>query len=159
MEALTVLAQALKLEADGRAAYLQAAGRSQDAETAGMFRSLAEDEQHHQDYIQRQVDALQAGRPWVAVPELPEVEPVDAADPVFPSGKKALDVLPADATDEDALLFGLNAEVKSYELYTRSASQVDDPAARKMFLGLASAERGHFDLLMMRYESRFGYPR
>lgn len=159
MEALEVLTKALRLEQDGHKAYSQAAARARDPETAETFRTLAEDEKNHMDYIQRQVDALHAGESWVPVPELAGVDPVDKEAPVFPAGKKALEDLPADASDEDALLFGLNAEVKSHELYRDAAGQTDNPDARRMFEALAAVEQKHFDLLMMRYESLYGYPR
>lgn len=159
MEAREVLMKALRLERDGKEAYTQAAARARDPETAEMFRTLAEDEQNHHDYIQRQLDALQAGQAWVPIPELAGIEPVDKEGPIFPAGKKALDELPADASDEDALLFGLNAEVKSHELYRQSAEQTDNQDGRRMFEALAAVEQKHFDLLMMRYESLFGYPR
>jgi rubrerythrin len=159
MDELTVLTKAMKLEREGKRFYLQAAEASDDPETAGMFKTLAEDEEHHYAYIERQVQQLKAGKGWVAIPELDQVAAVDASAPIFPQGKKAPDVLAANPTLEDALLFGLDTEIKSYELYKHCAGAIDNPDARNMFEKLAAAERGHFDILMMRYESHFGYPR
>lgn len=159
MDELTVLTKAMKLEREGKRFYLQAAGASQDPETAGMFKTLAEDEEHHYAYIERQVNELKAGKGWVRIPELDQVQPVDARAPIFPAGKQAPEVLPPKPSLEDALLFGLDTEIKSYELYRHCAGSIDNPEARQMFEKLAAAERGHFDTLMMRYESHFGYPR
>ena len=159
MDELTVLTKAMKLEREGKRFYLQAAGASQDPETAGMFKTLAEDEEHHYAYIERQVNELKAGKGWVHIPELDQVEAVDAQAPIFPAGKQAPEVLPAKPSLEDALLFGLDTEIKSYELYRHCAGSIDNPEARQTFTKLAAAERGHFDTLMMRYESHFGYPR
>ena len=159
MDELTVLTKAMKLEREGKRFYLQAAGASQDPETAAMFKTLAEDEEHHYAYIERQVNELKAGKGWVHIPELDRVEAVDARAPIFPEGKQAPDVLPAKPSLEDALLFGLDTEIKSYELYRTCSLEIDNPEARQMFEKLAAAERGHFDTLMMRYESHFGYPR
>jgi bacterioferritin (cytochrome b1) len=159
MDELTVLTKAMKLEREGKRFYLQAAEASQDAETAGMFKTLAEDEEHHYAYIERQVNELKAGKGWVHIPELDQVKPVDAQAPIFPAGKQAPEVLAAKPSLEDALLFGLDTEIKSYELYKNCSLEIDNPEAKQMFEKLAAAERGHFDTLMMRYESHFGYPR
>ena len=159
MDELAVLKKGMKLEREGREFYLQAAERSDDPETAGMFRDLAADEVDHYNYIGRQYDALAAGETWVPIPELEKVEAVDVEAPIFPAGVAALEALPEEATDEKALLFALGVEMRSFELYAQSAKETDNQAARRMFQGLASAERQHFNTLMLRYESRFGYPR
>lgn len=160
MDEIQVLTQAMKLEQEGREFYRQAAERSRDPQTAEMFRTLSEDETHHYDYIERQYNALKAGDSWKPVPELDSIKAVDDAQAlIFPQGVAALEKLPENATDEDALLFALGAEVQSFELYSKSAGETGNPEAKKMFQQLAGAERGHFDLLMMRYESVYGYPR
>jgi rubrerythrin len=159
MDEMTVLTKAMKLEREGKRFYLQAAEASEDQETASMFKTLADDEEHHYNYIERQVNELKAGKSWVHIPELDEVEPVDAGAPIFPAGKEAPAVLQAKPSLEDALLFGLDTEIKSYGLYKTCSLEIDNPEAKQMFQKLAAAERGHFDTLMMRYESHFGYPR
>ena len=159
MDEMQVLTQAMKLEQAGLDFYRQAAERSKDPETAEMFRTLAEDETHHYGYIERQYNALKAGDSWKPVPELDSIKSIDAQALIFPQGVAALEKLPEKATDEDALLFALGAEVQSFELYSKSAGETDNPEAKQMFQRLAGAERGHFDLLMMRYESVYGYPR
>ena len=159
MDELTVLTKAMKLEREGKRFYLQAAEASDDPESADMFKTLAEDEEHHYAFLERQHDQLKAGKGWVSIPELDKVTAVDAGAPIFPSGLKAPEVLQARPSLEDALLFGLDTEIKSYELYKRCSLEIDNPEAQQMFEKLAAAERGHFDTLMMRYESHFGYPR
>jgi rubrerythrin len=159
MDAVTVLKQAMKLERDGLEFYLSAAECSKDTATGQLFRDLAADEVDHYNYLGRQYDALVAGETWVAVPDLMSVEPADLHSPIFPEGLRACSVLPDDPSDEDALLFALGAEMKSYELYSQTAKQVSDVEARRLFLSLASAEQQHFDLIMTRYNSLFGYPR
>jgi rubrerythrin len=159
MSLVDVLAEALKLEQDGREFYQMAAGQVADAAGKAMFEQLASDEVDHYNYIKRQYEALQAGHGWSTIPEMQLVDSIDAVSLVFPSGERATDVLPANPTEEDALLFGLTIEDKSFKLYHTSADQAQDPEARKLFLQLAGAERRHFEILMQRYESRFGYPR
>ncbi|MBN1877263.1 MAG: ferritin family protein [Anaerolineae bacterium] len=84
---------------------------------------------------------------------------LDAVSLIFPRGAQALEVLPENPTEEDALLFALDIEDKSFTLYRNSAEQVQNEEAQKLFLDLANAERTHFEVLMQRYESRFSYPR
>lgn len=159
MNEIEILTRAMKLEQEGEEFFLRAAESSDDPETSKIFRSLADDEKNHFNYIKRELDALKAGNPWEPIPELDSIEAADVADPVFPKGVTALDELPKDATDEDALLFGLGVEVKTYELYSSSAKESVSKEARELFKKMAVVERGHFNLLMTQYEARFGYPR
>jgi len=159
MDELSVLTQAMKLEKEGKEFYLKAADSTDDAEAREMFRTLANDEVNHYSYIERQYNLRKDGKDWVPIPELDGVPSVDAGAPIFPRGKQAPGSLADKPNLEDSLLFGLGAEIKSYELYSQSAKQSKNPDAKQMFSKLAAAERGHFDTLMMRYESYFDYPR
>lgn len=159
MSLTDVLAEALKLERDGQEFYTKTAQRVEDQAAQAMFSQLAEDEVDHYNYIKRQYEALQAGEGWSAIPEMELVESIDAVSVVFPPDEKVIDELPENSTEEDALLFGLNIEDKSFKLYHNSAERADDPEAKKLFMQLAGAEQRHFEILMQRYESRFRYPR
>ena len=78
---------------------------------------------------------------------------VDLDEPLFPRGREALKKVVADKpSDLDALLFGLEVENKSYDLYRMAASGTNDPLGKEMFEFSAEQERGHFNSLMMRYE-------
>lgn len=159
MDSLTILVQALQLEEQGRQFYVDMAARSQDPETVKMFEQLAADEMAHYAYIKREYGALQADKEWIPIPELQPLDGVVLNPLIFPVGKKALEVLPDDASEEDGLLFALTIEGKSYALYSAQSQEADDVTARRLFYQLAAAEQGHYNLLMLRYESRFGYPR
>lgn len=153
-----ILKQAIKLEQDGLDFYLAAAARSSDDKTVTTFKHLAEEERHHLSYLQRQLSALDAGQTWQVVPELDGVVAIDAAAPVFPRGLSAPNALPENPSDEEAILFAMGAEHKSFELYSESAAAGND-IARALFSKLAAVERAHFDQLMSLYEDRFNYPR
>jgi rubrerythrin len=159
MELMDILQQALQLEAKGKAFYLDAAERSTDDETEKMYRLLAKDEVKHYQYIQRQYDDLKAGKGWSAIPEMDHVDALETASLIFPEGKEAMEALPDDASEEDALIFALSVEDKSFTMYRDGSEKAEDSEAKQMFLQLASAEHTHFNVLMQRYESRFGYPR
>ena len=159
MELMDVLVQAMKLESDGRKFYEMLAAQVENQDTAKVFTQLAADEVDHYNYIERQYQALEAGKGWSAVPEMATVEVIDAVSVVFPPQKAVIKELSENPSDEEALLFALGVEDKSFKLYYNSSQIAKDPEAKKLFLQLAGAEQVHFDVLMQRYESQFAYPR
>jgi rubrerythrin len=159
MELIDVLTQAMKLETDGKDFYLEMAASLPDANVQQIFKQLADDEVNHYNYIQRQYEALRTGQGWAAIPEMAQAGVLDAVSLVFPPTKEALKELPAHPNEEDALLFAMGAEDKSFQLYYNSAQIASDPEAKKLFTQLAQAEHTHFNILMQRYESRYPYPR
>jgi rubrerythrin len=147
--ALQALRQAIRLEQDGYKFYTEAAERTADPRGQEMFLSLADDEKLHLRIVQDQYEALSAGQGWVSFSEVLELKPVDVDKPLFPPDEEVID---PEASDTDALLFALQIENKSYELYRRAATETDDLAGKDMYQRLASYERTHFDILMLNYE-------
>ncbi len=147
--ALQALRQAIRLEQDGYNFYTEAAERTADSRGREMFLSLADDEKLHLRIVQDQYQALSTGQGWVSFSEALELKPVDVDNPLFPPEAEVID---PKASDTDALLFGLQIENESYELYTKAASETADPAGKAMYQRLASQERTHFDILMLNYE-------
>jgi rubrerythrin len=151
--AVTALQQALELERSGYRFYTRAAERTVDPKGSEMFRSLAGDEVLHQRVIERQIDALSANEGWVLPEGVKDVE-VDLAIPLFPKGKVDFEkAIQPDASDLDALLFALKIENDSFDLYAKQAKAAQDPNAKRLFEYLVEAERTHFNLLMLNYES------
>ncbi len=151
--AVYALQQALELERRGHRFYTEAAERTVDPRGSEMFRSLAEDEAMHQQVIERQIDALKEGGGWVLPEGIKDVR-VDLASPLFPEGKIAFEkAIQLDASDLDALLFALKIESDSFDLYAEQAKAAQDANAKRLYKYLVGAERTHFDLLMLNYES------
>jgi rubrerythrin len=151
--ALDALKKALVLEQNGQRFYLEATERTADPKGANMFRSLADDEVIHAKVIQRQIDALAEGGNWVSPEGVDEVK-ADLETPLFPEGKVELEkAIRPDASDLDALLFALKIENDSFNLYAEQAKVAKDPNAKRLYEFLVDAERTHFDLLMLNYES------
>ena len=151
--ALQALEQALALEKRGQAFYTEAAARTVDPKGKEMFGSLADDEVMHAEVIQRQVDALAKGKGWVLPDGVDQVE-ADLNSPLFPKGKVAFEeAIRPDASDVDALLFALKLENDAFSLYAGLAKGTEDPVAKQLYEYLASAERTHFNLVMLNYES------
>ncbi len=154
-----ILTQAMQLEQTGRDFYLQAAQIPGDEGTAAMFTQLAADELAHYGFLERQLAAVQCGEDVCAIPELAQVDPLDMKDPVFPKGVTALEALGETFSIEEALVFAMGAEDKSYKLYRRNAEAVEEPEAKHLFGQLAAVELKHFEALVQRYESFYSYPR
>jgi rubrerythrin len=149
---LTVLNQAIELEIEGQHFYLKAAECTTDPKGAEMFRSLADDEVIHERILRRQLDALTQGEGWVLPEGVAEVT-ADLAALIFPESEKVCEeILRPDENDLDALLFGLQIENKSFNLYRGMAEKTEDPNGKRMYEYLADAERGHFERLMLNYE-------
>ena len=150
--ALAALHQAIEIEVKGQEFYTKAAERTSNPKGAAMFRSLAADEVLHERILRRQLEALKRGESWIAPPGVAEVQ-ADLSTPLFPEGEEEFQkaVHPEDS-DLDALLFALQIENESYNLYRELAQATEDPNGRRMYEYLAAAERGHFDQLMLSYE-------
>ena len=159
MNLAEVLTQAMQLEQTGRDFYLKAAELTNDEGTITMFHQLAADELAHYGYLERQLAAVQCGEDVCVIPELGQVDPIDLADPIVPAGVEMLETLSDHYSLEEALVFAMGVEDKSYKLYRRSAEAVEEPEAQQLFLQLAAVELKHFETLVQRYESFYSYPR
>ncbi len=154
--ALAILKRAMQIEKEGRGFYLKAAQTTTDERGRETFTALADDERKHLSLIQRQYDTLADEGKWVSSSEIKPVG-IDLGKSLFPRGREALEkTITAKSTDWDALVFGLDIEIKSYDLYRKAAQETADSPGKAMFEFLAGEERGHFDILMMRYDSLFG---
>ncbi len=154
--AMSILEQAMELEQEGSQFYLKVAQTTQDKKGQETFTALADDEQKHYNLIKRQHTALTGEGNWVSSSEIKPVD-IDLDKPLFPKGREALEkAVTTRSNDWDALLFGLDIEIKSYDLYRRAALEIGEPLGKQMFEFLAGQERGHFDILMMRYDVLFG---
>ena len=158
--AVIALNQAIELEIKGQRFYLKAAECTTNPKGAEMFRSLADDEVIHERILRRQLDALTQGEGWVPVLSTVEGLPegvaevtADLAALIFPESEKVCEeTLRPDESDQDALLFALQIENESFNLYRELAQTTEDPNGKRMYEYLASAERGHFEQLMLNYE-------
>ena len=150
--ALAALNRAIELEVEGQRFYLEAAECTTNPKGAEMFHSLADDEVIHERILRHQLDALTRGEGWV-LPEGVAEASTDLAALIFPESEKVCEgaVRPGDS-DLDALLFALQIENKSFDLYRDLAQTTDDPNGKRMYEYLAEAERDHFERLMLNYE-------
>jgi rubrerythrin len=154
-ESLRVLSQALRLENEGLAFYLQAATETIDPKGKALFASLADDERKHQAMIRQQLHAVEGNGVYVLLPNL-NVEPIDLAQPIFPPDKSDVEKRTgANPNELDVLFLAIDNEIKSYDLYRNAAQKASDPG-KQMYQWLAAAEMVHFNLLMSNWEAISG---
>lgn len=151
--ALTALSQALKLEKEGRAFYLQAAEETLDEKGKRTFLSLAADEERHAEMVQRQLHEIEGGGDYVPLPDL-EVPAIDLDARLFPPERRQVEArIGRNPNELEALHVALENEIRSYDLYRAAAQQTTSEAGQQMYRWLAGAEMTHFELLMSNYES------
>jgi hypothetical protein len=118
-----------------------------------MFLSLAEDERSHLRLVEDQHEAVINEKDWISFPEALACKPIDLDEPLFPPEGQDFDqVIDPGASDLDALLFALQIENESYELYRKAADETAEPAGKAMYELLATEARAHFEILMLNYE-------
>ncbi len=150
--ALAVLKRAMQIEREGREFYLEAARTNEDGSGRATFAALANDEQKHFHLVQRQYDVLVRDNKWVRPESIAPVR-IDPGRPLFSEIGLARGKTPAGSSAMDALLLGLDIESRACELY-RVASLGN--MAPLVFEFLTREERGHFDILLVRYEHLMG---
>lgn len=152
VESLRALSQALRLETEGLAFYLQAATETIDPKGKALFASLADDERKHQEMIRQQLHAVEGNGVYVLLPNL-NVQPIDLAQPIFPPDKSAMEQRTGENPNElEVLLIAIDNEIKSYDLYRNEAQKARDPG-KQMYQWLSAAEMVHFNLLMSNWEA------
>jgi len=154
--ALAALSQAMAIEQEGIDFYSRAAKQSPDAGAAEVFRRLARDEENHLDLLRRQYDSLKSEGFWRELPEQ-RADSRPATRTPFPRMEEIpTEAPPPGSSPADALLFGLGVETRSYDLYSREASDTQDLRGKSMYRFLVAEETRHFELLMARYEQLTG---
>ncbi len=150
---LTALSQALKLEKEGHAFYLQAAEETLDEKGKRTFLSLAADEERHTEMVQRQLHEIEGGGSYVLLPNL-DAPDIDLNAKLFPPQRARVEArIGRNPNELEALHVALENEIRSYDLYRAAAKETDSEAGRQMYRWLAGAEMTHFNLLMSNYQS------
>jgi rubrerythrin len=154
-KALAALSQAMAIEQEGIDFYSGAAEGAQDEQAGQTLLRLARDEKSHLTLLKRQYDSLSREGVWQ---DLPEVKPAASASngPIIFPRKQAQKAPPSGSSTADVLLFGMDIETRSYDLYRQAASTMADPRGQAMYQFLVAEETRHFDLLMSKYEQIAG---
>jgi len=149
--ALTALEKAIEVERQGKAFYEEAADRVQDPMGKAVFQTLARDEVEHLRLLQAEHEAINNDQDWMELDEAKVCEPTTPLK-VFPSTRDAALLIPADASDLDALQMAMDFELNGYKAYKQASEETDDPKGKQVFDFLALQENSHYVFLQKTHE-------
>ncbi len=141
-----ILNYAIRVEKDGLITYLNAARKAKDIGVKNMFISLARDEYHHMEILEKERDRFLAGKPYEHV-TLPHTE----IEQLIPRVKEAEKKRGAkgELSEIEALNVALDQEKRSRDYYYEKAKELpEDCEARKLLFDLAHMEQMHYDLIL-----------
>ncbi len=143
-KALEVIRRGMSTEIWGRNFYMQAVERTQAESGKRVFQSLVDEEEKHLDILRGEYAAVSGQATWVSVDEARAMAAAVNPTDIFPEAASAQQLIPADATDAQALKMAMDFEQRGYTLYVQAAKKAEDAEAQKMWHWLAEAEDKHF---------------
>jgi rubrerythrin len=141
---LEAVKTAIITELRGLEIYRAAAERAEDPAAKQMFLSLAEDEQAHKDFLDRNFKSLLEKGEW-SVPATPEnLSPLDHSDVVTP---EFLGRVKGGAFEMAVVAAGVELERSAIEYYSKAADECPDEESSNVFRFLATWEEDHLKSL------------
>ena len=142
MKTKNVTQLAMESELAALERYLRLANEVRDMGAKDMFIHLAKDELTHFHTLRQMQDGKKASPPL-------DVETWDRLiDKVAQIGVTKVSA----KKQRDALTLALEEEEKAHQIYTQEAERSDDESQKAIWLGLASMERGHAEILRRQIE-------
>ncbi|MHC4663618.1 MAG: ferritin family protein [Planctomycetota bacterium] len=136
-----ILEAAVKLERDGHKFWNDLAGKTGSEMVAGIFRSLAEDELKHIEWLEELASSgLDLGKANREI--YGRLKGIFADAP-----KEVIDMAGTSKDDIDAFRLGLEMEERSEAAYRKWAGELDDPEAKALCVHIARAEAFHYQLI------------
>ncbi len=150
--ATEILKTGMSTELWGQRFYREAVARTESEDGKKIFESLVEEEGRHLDILRGEYAALTKSTEWVSLDEaLAMAESVDPLA-IFPDANAVEQLIPAEATDEEALKLAMDFERRGYTLYAQAAEDAETDEERKLWEHLAKAEDKHYSFLQETYE-------
>jgi rubrerythrin len=141
MEKEQCLAQAIRMEREGKAFYLRAAEKAENGSVKAILAGLAKEEDSHIDKIEQIHDQLRKGQPlrqWITC--IAQRDPAD----IFAGMAQGMH----GANDLNTLDVALHIEEKSITYYQDLADKAQDRYEKRFYLALAQEEWGHYLKIM-----------
>ncbi len=146
-DALEVIKKGMSTELWGRRFYEQAVAHTRDETGKRVFVTLVEEESRHLDILRGEYAAVSGGGKWLSVEaaaaQAATVEPTS----IFPEAKSVETLVPAGASDEQALKLALDFERRGYDLYKAEADRATGAEDKRLWTYLANAEDRHYAFL------------
>ncbi len=151
-DVIEILKQGMSTELWGRRFYEEAVARTENEDGKRVFQSLVEEESRHLEILCGQYAAYSEGGSCVSTEEA--IAMAESVDPtqIFPEAGAAAQLIPADATDEQALTMAMDFEQRGYNLYAEAAESAAGAAEKELWEFLAKAEDKHYAFLQETYE-------
>ncbi len=147
MDVIEVLKTGMSTELWGMRFYEQAVARTKDEAGKAVFETLVKEEKSHLDIICGQFAAVTSGKGCVSVEAAKALaNTVDPSD-IFPEATAADELIPASASDEEALKLAMDFERRGYNIYDQAAKEAEGGDVKEMWQFLAKAENQHFTFL------------
>lgn len=151
---LSILADAIEMEYEGKGFYEDVASKSKHLRTRDTFISLVKQEQRHVDILSEELRRMNEGRDLGSLEELKKSAPQHPRISVFKDRDIRHLKFNPDAGELDALKLGMEIENKSIKYYRDAGSQTADRSAKELFNWLVGEEAGHLTVLSAEYEYR-----
>jgi rubrerythrin len=144
----TIVLEAVKTaiitELRGLEIYKAAAERTTDPAARQMFESLAEDERHHKEFLEKNFRSLIAKGEW-SVPATPQnLSPLDHSDIISP---EFLDRVRGGDFEMGVIAAGCQLELSAVNFYKKAARECPDEESARVFQFLADWETDHLESL------------
>lgn len=149
---LEVLKKGMSTELWGMRFYEQAVERTQSEDGKKVFQSLVREEKGHLDVLCGQYAAVSGDKEWLSLEEAKAM--ASSVDPttIFPEAAAVEQLIPDDATDEQALQMAMDFERRGFKLYDEAAQRANSLAEKAVWEFLAKAEDKHYAFLQDTYD-------
>lgn len=151
-ECLAILDKAVKFEETGMAFFLDRAENAPSELERNLFRSLAEDEKGHKDYLlSLKAQLLVNNNPEDMQPE--GDDDGRTARQIFEAAlEKVKDPYTAEPDELKIIEGAMDVERRGYTMYTEAVATVQSERAKEIFRALAREEQHHYALLKNTYD-------
>jgi rubrerythrin len=127
----SILSKAIDREVESYTFYRTVSDKVKDANLKKIFAELAGDETKHREFLQG------------LLTKDPKMIKITATKDYHVAEKVAAPKLSPDLKPLDGLALAINRELEAMQMYTQLAKVNADPEQQKLFMELASIERGH----------------
>lgn len=153
MDALNILAYAIKREEEGERFYQENLGRISSKATRDILEALVEMEKEHGDLLRRRYETLDKTGQWLPVEE--DIKGVEFFKIRFEAEHGKQTDREAAVSDISILRMAYLIENDLAEFYKKAADNIDNPEGKKLFQALSEWEVEHKDALYKVYQEHF----
>lgn len=143
-KALEVLKTAILLEKRGKAFYEKMAEQTTSAEARKIFTTMAEEEKAHVEFLSVQfVNFFREGK--FTKPDTSYATTEDISHEIM--NRDLISQISAASFEAAAISAAMDFETRAVELYSKRATEAEDPNEKEMYRWLAEWESGHHKIL------------